>query len=96
MTEIRYQIRIKENMADYPADNVPTMFSDYSEAYTHLMEIRKDICATWATPDPMAAYIQKYEYECDGNCDTCGYARQAPTSYVYEEPKTYCRMEGLR
>ena len=53
---MKYQVRIKDTMADLPASD---LLDTYEEAQAKLAEVRKEIAETWATPDTNAAYIFK-------------------------------------
>lgn len=51
---MKYQVRIKDRMADTPASK---LFDTREEAEVKLKEVREEILKTWATPDPYCAYI---------------------------------------
>ena len=51
---MKYQVRIKDTMADVPAS---PLFDTYEEAKAELEKVRETIRKEWATPDVNAAYI---------------------------------------
>ena len=51
---MKYQVRIKDTMADYPASG---LYDNYADALNKMALVAAEVAQTWATPDGVKIYI---------------------------------------